>query len=76
MTHDPLCPLDDSPRTRMLLTPFRVCCCSLIAHVRADERKQAGARVAALTHWEDGWPENVVVNRVPAIDAAEGGDGE
>ena len=54
----------------------RLCCCDLIAKVRADERKQAGARVAERPYWEDGWPENLVMNRSSAIDAAEGGDGE
>lgn len=66
MTHDPLCPLPD----------IYECQCNLIDKVRADEREQAGMRVAALTHWVYGWPENVVVSRSSAIDAAEGGDGE
>lgn len=70
MNHDPLCPVyvygkcpchDNCPVLR--------CECALIAKVRADEREQAAQRVAALPHWEDGWPENVVINRAPAIAA-------
>ena len=65
MDHDPLCDSDDDPYN---------CRCDLIAEVRADERKQAGARVAERPYWEDEWPENLVMNRSSAIDAAEGAD--
>ena len=69
MTHDPLCRFS---RKRAADDKYDDCeYCDLIAKVRADERTQAGARVAELVHWEDGWPENVVVNRASAIYAAE-----
>ena len=71
MTHDPLC-----ARTPTGVHYVGTCTCNLIAKVRADERKKAGARVANLTSWEDGWPENVVVSRMSAIYAAEGEENE
>ena len=91
MTHDPLCPYRPA-RSGACDRPFRdpniscavmhvsrpeiPCQCALIAKVRADERKKAGARVANITYWEDGWPENVVVSRISAIYAAEGEENE
>lgn len=70
-THDPLCYLyrEDGEFNSMA----DICVnCRLIAKVRADERKQAGARVAERPYWEDEWPENLVMNRVSAIDAVRG----
>lgn len=83
MKHDPLCPIAEGECPGRDRPHFIAegdtwcggcqvdCQCDLIARVRADERSQAGARVAELVHWEDGWPENVVVNRASAIYAAE-----
>ena len=58
MTHDPLCPSSDKrydyTNTETRATSFgrigltRPCQCHLIAKVRADERKQAEARVETL----------------------------
>lgn len=88
VTHDPLCPvngsifIDDPYYCCQQCNPGdippweRACECSLIARVRADERKQAGARVSDITYWEDGWPENVVVSRMSAIYAATGEENE
>lgn len=78
MTHDPLCPEYGRDYGECFSQPFSdaFCQCGLIGKARADERMRAGRRVAALTHWADGWVENVVVNRTSAINAAEGGDGE
>ena len=80
MTHDPLCPTTDCSQCDESSAEWCVTCggcrCDLIAKVRADERKQAGVRVAERPYWEDEWPENLVMNRSSAIDAAEGGDGE
>lgn len=76
MTHDPLCPRAIHPEFCEGCTPAcGTCQCDLIAKARADERRQAGARVASRPYWEDDWDENVVMNRSSAIDAAEGGDG-
>ena len=86
MAHDPLCPVGVRPwddayccqRCNPGETPpwECTCQCDLIAKVRAAERKKAGARVANITYWEDGWPENVVVSRISAIYAAEGEENE
>lgn len=75
MTHDPMCHLARETGEFNLMAD-RCYHCKLIAKVRADERKQAGVRVAERPYWEDEWPENLVMNRSSAIDAAEGGDGE
>jgi len=74
-THDPFCYFNRDNGAFDFMAG-RCARCQLIAKVRADERKQAGARVAERPYWEDGWPENLVMNRSSAIDAAEGGDGE
>ena len=80
MTHDPLCRVAQGIRDGECCADDPLfgfpCQCALIAKVRADEREQAGRRVAERPYWEDGWPENLVLNRSSAIDAAEGGDGE
>lgn len=84
MTHDPLCDSLQAECTVETCDALRMgdlcehfwCQCDLIAKVRADERKQAGARVAERVYWQDGWDTNLVMHRSSAIDAAEGGDGE
>jgi hypothetical protein len=65
MTHDPFCFSDDDPYN---------CECDLIALVRADEREQAGIRIAALTPTYPEGENGVFVDRARAIDAALGVD--
>ena len=55
MTHDPLCPLNDSPHTRMVVVKFPICCCDLIAHVRADEAPKAVTRWIEQGASSDDW---------------------
>ena len=50
MTHDPMCPCTPTGFDIALRARDEFCQCDLIAKVRADERKQAEARVETLRH--------------------------
>jgi hypothetical protein len=71
MIHDPLCAASPSG-VRSPVESYGGCSCALIAKVRVDERVRAIERVRGLASWEDGWPENRVIDRSRALLAVAG----